>query len=174
MFIEKIFQISFCPLSMFHNISLKVGNWDCCTRFFGHHLFFQINFVFLPSFILPSSSFPHIFCPQILPLPLPSGLPSFSGQNRGQGQGQNLRAKYMGRWRRGQKRGQNQKLLECRKFKSPRDESRCQNQLVKLGLEIKISWVPKTSVWLVKLPKTAFNPSCIMHWKMHRCKKMPS
>ena len=98
---------------MFHNISLKVGNWDCCTRFFGHHLFFQINFVFLPSFILPSSSFPHIFCPQILPLPLPSGLPSFSGQNRGQGQGQNLRAKYMGRWRRGQKRGQNQKLLEC-------------------------------------------------------------
>ena len=98
---------------MFHNISLKVGNWDCCTRFFGHHLFFQINFVFLPSFILPSSSFPHIFCPQIFPLPLPSGLPSFSGQNRGQGQGQNLRAKYMGKWRRGQnKRAKIQPLSE--------------------------------------------------------------
>ena len=30
-----------------------------------------IQFVVLPSF-LPSDSFPHVFCPQILPLPLPS------------------------------------------------------------------------------------------------------
>ena len=53
----------------------------------GFALFFALFFIF----------------PYILPLPLPCFLPSFSGQKRGQGQGQNLRAKYMGKWRRGQK-----------------------------------------------------------------------
>ena len=62
----------FCPLILFHNISLKIGKWNCCTSLFFRKekfvvlVFFQIRFI-----LLPSSSFFFIFSPQILPLPLP-------------------------------------------------------------------------------------------------------
>ena len=69
-----------------------------------------IQFVVLPSF-LPSDSFPHVFCPQILPLPLPSFFALNTRANK---------FALFSIWRRGQNGGQNHKLDDCRLFEMAR------------------------------------------------------
>ena len=57
---------------MFHNTSLKVGKLNCCTRLLFHKEKFLVLIFFSDKIILlPSSPFSYIFCPQILPSPLP-------------------------------------------------------------------------------------------------------
>ena len=66
------------------------------------------------SLFCPLIHFPMYFALKFCHCPCPLFLPSCSGQKKRARARANLRAKYMGKWIRGQKRGQNQKLLECR------------------------------------------------------------
>ena len=109
-FCPRFFAVVFCPQAMFcpcpffcpQVLPLPLPSKFQQNRGQGQNLFFALWFI--SPCILPSNfaiALALFFCPRV------------QGKKRGQGQGQNLRAKYMGKWIRGQKRGQNQKLLEC-------------------------------------------------------------